>query len=353
MYNNKQFLTAFFIVIPFSFLFLTFQPKVSARAATGTYTVASGNVTVEKEVKASLIYPSKTVIRYDGQDAIYVSSSVKHGQQVEAGDLIMTVTPKTNPVDIEEKELELIRLNNNLENDLQLKNNELTALRNRINTTSDNWEVQKLQLDLQMKELDLAYETARRKREINRKESELNQLHTASNAVEIRTSVSGIVSDLLLPAEGDTILQNTLICSIEDPSFCIIKAISCPFPFGSQVQITGKYGNEDLKMDAAITGSSSTDDLTADQFVSYLLPEKSDITFESVHNLSITGTTLELQNVLLIPTKTVHSNSDKNFVYLLMADGKRQKQYVKSKVITSDWTWVIDGLSEGQLITFN
>lgn len=351
MYSNKHFFTSVFSFI-LSGSLLILNPG-TIKGSENTYTVSYGSVAVEKESKASFLYPFKTALRYEGQDAVYVSSSVKHGQTVEAGDLIMTVTPKTNPIDVEEKELELARLKNNLEEDMDLKNNELSALKRRMNAASDYWEYRKLQLDVEKSELDIEYESASRTREINRKEEEFQKLCDAVNAVEIRTPVSGTVTDLIIPEEGDLISANTLICSIEDPSSCQIKAASCPFPFGSQVQITGSRTGDELKIDASVTGSSSTENVDTDQFASYLTQENTDISFESFQNLSVSGTVSELENVLLVPTKTVHSDSSGDFVYLLTDTGKRQKQYIKAWVATSEWTWVIDGLSEGQTISFN
>lgn len=355
MYSKERAFFSFFSF--FSFLVcVSLLPAAlpkTVQAGENTYTVAYGNVTVEKESKASLIYPAKTVIRYEGQTAAYVSSSVKHGQSVEAGDLIMTVAPEINPVDIEEKERELDRLKTNLEDEIQLKNSVLSALRNRRDSVWWNyWEYQKSDLEIQKEELDLEYETALRKREISRKEKELKKLRDALNAVEIRTPVSGIVTNLIVPEEGAVIQNDMLICFIEDPSFLRIKSASCPFPFGSQVQITGSLKGEPLKADAVITGSSSVENIDTNQFRSYITPTDPELSFESIQNLSISGTVCELKNVLLVPTKAVHSDSEGDFVYLLTDSGSRLKQYIKTRIVNSDWTWVICGLSEGQTVTF-
>lgn len=351
MYSNNRFFTSFFSFILCGSL-LVMVPE-TIKASENTYTVSYGSVSVEKESKASLFYPSKTLLRYEGQDAVYVSSSVKHGQTVEAGDLIMTVTPKTSSIDVEEKELELARLKNSLEEDIELKNSELSVLKSRMNAASDYWEYRKLQLDVQKSELEIEYESARRNREISRKEEAFQKLCDAADAVEIRTPVSGTVIDLIIPEDGDLIEANTLICSIEDPSSCQVKASSCPFPFGSQVQIIGSRMGDELKIDASVTGSSSTENRDTDQFISYLTPSNTDVSLESIQNLAVTGTVSDLEHVLLIPTKTVHSDSGGDFVYLLTDTGKRQKQYLKTWIASSEWTWVVDGLSEGQTISLN
>ncbi|MCI5650330.1 MAG: hypothetical protein MR332_13075 [Fusicatenibacter sp.] len=355
MYSSKHFFRYFsslFLALSVTaVLLISCVPVVFAADTTyKTCTVTRTSIAIQKESKASLLYPSQTVVRYEGAEATYVSSPVKHGQTVQAGEVLMTVTPKTDPIDCEEKELELARLKKSLEDEIQIRNNHLAVLSGRKNTISDSFEYRKLQLDIQKCELELAHFISVQNREIAQKETELEKIYAAINAVEIKAPVSGIVTDLIIPGDSDTITSGMIICRIEDPSFCMAKSASCLFPFGSHVQICGDRMGEEVKIAAVVTGSSSIESIDTDKFSSCLLPQNEVIHLETISNLSVIGTTVELEQVLLIPTKAVHTDNAGSFVYVLTEEERSKKQYITAYCIDSDWTWSVCGLDEGQTL---
>lgn len=328
-------------------------PSAKSDTSSKTYTAALDSISIEKESKASLVYPLETPVRYPGQEAAFVSSSIKNGQTIEAGQVLMTVTSKTNPIDLEELELELTRLKENLEDEILIRNNDLTVLKERRNSASDSFEYQKLQLEIQRSNLDLEYYIACQNRQIAIKEQELQKAEEAISTVEITAPVSGIVTDLLILEEGDLIENNTRICSISDSSLCMVKSPSCYFPFGSEVQICGNRMGQELKIDSLITGSSSVEAADTDKFSSYLTPSNSTIDLTTIENLSVVGKTIDLEDVLLIPTKAVHTDTSGDFVYVQTAGGESRKQYLNAYCIDSEWTWAVCGIDEGQTLILN
>jgi hypothetical protein len=62
-----------------------------------------------------------------------------------------------------------------------------------------------------------------------------------------------------------------------------------------------------------------------------------------------TAYTNELQEVLLVAKNAVHKEDGKSFVYLL-EDDTVQKRYVVTGWGNTEQTWILDGLTEGQML---
>ncbi len=318
-----------------------------------TYTADIGDVTSEAVYSASAYYPVNARVSYRGQDAKLVNILVSRNASVRKGDVIAEIICETDEIAVDELELQRRRVSGNASDRKQRLEKEKEALEKQLKNAKDETAKKKIKLLIEKKQNDidgLVYSSNAEIREIN---YQISKLRSVSETTEITSPIDGKVTEISTVSPGDLITDGTYICTVRDTSVTLISVVNCDLHPGMEVGITyrGKSGTHLFDNNAgSVRGGRVV-------LSSELLPGKSGGTAVIVQNepvdsdgFTVSAVTMKISSVLRIPNTAKHLESGKTYVIVVDPEGGAHKRFIKTGYTGGDYTWVVSGISEGDMV---
>ncbi|WP_342756831.1 hypothetical protein [Kineothrix sedimenti] len=299
--------------------------------------------------------------------AVLQELKVKNGMEIAQGDTIAILAADEGESMKEAYAQELEELKASYDFQRTLDNKEADKRQKRIsamieNKTENTFEYKKTVQELNKIKLSMELEDARYQYEAEKLNRNIDKAGEQSGIIEVKAPGAGIVTEVTASPEGYSILKDTLLCKIADPSSLNIMVYTEDkevVPMDREVTVDLYQTEEDLKgkvissyQDAVRTMynekrllSENNPQMTK---ISYIALEEG-MSYEDVKSFGVNVVLWSVPNAIIIDTRAIYNENDRRYVWLL-EEGQMKKQYVTMGYNDANKAWIIQGLRAGQEI---
>lgn len=280
---------------------------------------------------------------------------VKNGSRVERGDVIAEVNVTVEEVELDKLALQLEAEEANLEQYIDVNNGLLRDYERRIENAATAAERKTAQLLYDRLSVSFEEEKERRTSAIEALRTNYNNYSENTGKGYITAPMAGVVNGLNRFRSGDKLSNYTYMCTIYDTDSLHVSVSggNDKLVYNMPVSIMQGSGDSIVSVEGVVTSNKNATlapnligrndyiEITGD--VSVLnLGDDVTLRFKSV----------EMENALIVPRKAVKNDSGGDYVYCY-EDGMSIKQYILTGGVNPENVWVVDGLSEGDLVVIN
>lgn len=310
--------------------------------------VAKGKLSKKITVEAASFYPINADLTPEQSGVILEKIKVKNLDYVKKGDLLAEVRAYTD-AEIVEKENYITTKEAELNSKLSYYENEESRL-NSLKAAAQN-SIEKSIYDQKIIEngLNRDYAESSAKKEIENLKKELEVIKSVSGDCNIYAPFDGVIESVKINNEG-TILSastvvfemysiDTVVVYFEDPGDVF---------FNNKVTVTAGSGDNTQVIDGVVVG--------ADHYLSPLMRQgkvyvrlEGDYDKENLDSLMVELEINEAENVLVTKSSGISKIKDKSYVYI-MEDGKLKRRHVLTADSDGEYTWILQGVDEGDVV---
>ena len=318
---------------------------------------------IEQANSASVFFPRTTTFVWENGDAVFVESYVARNGVVKKGDVLMRFEVEEDYVAMQELQLQLKRTTEAYRGDKVIKETEIANAKKAMeDLTSHSLTIAKQNLEkLQAAYGQFVYNSEKSIRNIQEQIAEI-EARVADN--EIVAPHDGIVSNLAYYAKGDDVENGEVLLSLYDTNYLYLRVNDAGYKlrYGMEVSVDVILRKDIVTLPAKVVSTPAI--LPWETGQDYALLEldltsvSEEMYDEALKNIGKSAfqyscITFELNDVLLINKNAVHSDVEKkSFVYVLENDIVC-KRYISIGAQNNGMVWVIDGLSEGQVLVLD
>lgn len=316
---------------------------------------------------AELVYQNEKTVMITDSRAHLDKFCVKNGQKVKKGDTLAIYHVKVSETSMKKKKLELDQAKSEYDASLKSKRNEVLQQERSLKNITDATE--KKIARLQLKKLQAEYkEQVADGKKIRKQEQDYNELVRKRKSATLKSKYSGTVAELA-DVSDESITGETLMLIRDKKDFLLSAEDAAGMRYNMTVDvglgntldnikyhIRGKVISTDNLQNAGEQGSDTETGVTPMEASSQLIRiskkdrEKYDF---SQYNIYITGTSLKIENALIIDADAVNEETEneevKYFVYVV-ENGNLHKRYIVSNYKQEKTYLVNQGLEEGQTL---
>lgn len=321
---------------------------VSKEAGFGKDTAQTGDFVESQTFDAKRIYPISNVIT-SSYDGVWLKEiNVEAQQEVKKGDLLVTIEPVTEEI-LAEKEAAIAK--NKQELDKVLTSYQATMDNLQKNIASSSGTQQKL-YQVQLEKTQKQYEWFQQDGNKDQEEmkAELEYLRSLQGDLNIYAPYDGVI-DTISNVQSGTELDTTreLLTMHSEEQIMLEVSNGSNLRFGQQVTVETGSGEKIKSYQGTVI---SADNVRGDAFKSgsAVIRIEDKVSADELGNVRVKANVKELYNVLVIKNYAVSTEKDKNYVSILNGD-KMMKRRVMTGGSCGEYTWILQGLEEGQIVT--
>ncbi len=312
------------------------------------YTVAEvrrGTFVKEVSAQAKVVYPIRCSVYFEeAGEAEFIEYAVKRGDRVSAGDVLMRYSVKGDEVEYKQRELTLKRSEEDMRAEIRAREEEMDRLRREISLQRDNDEKQKLSIKLRRAQTELEQYKLRQTRLIDQQKRALEDAGR-QKICELIAPTDGIAEEIAYKREGAVLSDGELLLSIYSDEVMLLRVDDSlgNFRYNMPVLVSGAQQKE-------WTGRVVSSAQDGADYAYILLDECGND--ESMRNLRVTASTVQLEDVLIVPRSALKNQNGRQYVTVL-CDGVPQTRFVTVGMLTAAEAWILDGVSEGDRLIVN
>lgn len=294
---------------------------------------------------------------YFAQDGVIDEIGAVVGQQVSAGDMLISLDQKglNEQAEALQKQIEQIRTNGEFEDeigalDLSILQVELKALLGQSPLDEDAVALKRL--DIEELQLNLAYAAKLRDMKLGRLEDQLEELNGQLKDKVLRAPFDGTVIYAIQETNGSPVRAYAPVMYLADESRLVIET---DYISESQLQschdiyvLAGdsRYEIKPIPMDASEHASALLAGETASMQFEILNPDEK---LEAGMYAALCMERGYIENALLIPSNALYMDGTGHYVYVVEGDDRVRRSVTTGAV--NDWlTQIKSGLEEGEIV---
>lgn len=321
---------------------------VSGESGFGQDTAQIGDFVESKTFDAKRIYPISNVITSQYEGVILEKINVQSGQNVKKGELLVSIEPITDEL-IAEKEAAIAKNKEDVDAVLTSYQATMNNLQNSIGASSGTQQkLYQVQLEKTQKQYEWYQKSGNRDQE--EMKAELEYLRSLQGDLNIYAPYDGVI-DTVSNVQTGTELDSSreLLTMHSEEQIMLEVGEGSSLRFGQIVTVeTGSGDNIKSYKGTVISANNVRSDALKTGSAVIRLDDQ--VPAEELGNVRIKANIKELYNVLVIKNYAVSTEKDKNYVSILKDD-----QIMKRRVISGgncgEYTWILQGVSEGQTVT--
>lgn len=320
--------------------------------------VATGEYINTRTTSGSVGFSITSDLYWDKSDCRYQEVNVEKGSYVSEGDVLMKFTTDDSEIALEEKQLNLKRLQEDYSISRSDKQKEIaTAKEGLAGLESYDYQIAQLQVNkLQTSYEQYCYET---EYQIAQIQKEIEEIQEEMERNTITAPYDGIVEWVTTYTIGDKVPEYTTLISMYSTDKIAIKAENPGnvFAYNQEVTLTGRAQSLEVQLEGRIVSAANILplELQSEYMVVQITSEIPEEVMELGIDLlgatvSISGNTEEIQNITIVDRKAVELE-DGDYYVQLMEDGIVKKRFVTIGCANNNGNgsivWIVDGVDEG------
>lgn len=321
---------------------------VEEEAGFGQDTAKNGDFVENKTFEAKRIYPISDVITSQ-RDGVWLKEiCVKAKQAVKKGDLLVEIEPVTDEI-LQKKEQTIAKSKEEYE---QVLSGYQASMSNLEQNIASSFGTQKQIYEVELQKTRLQYEWfvqdgAATQDELN---AELEELRNMQGDLNIYAPYDGIIDTISDVKSGTELLADREILTMHSEEQIMLNvAEGAQLRFGQEVTVeTGSGENIKTYKGRVIAANNVRSDAFKTNEAVIKLEEQ--ISAEELKNVRVKASVKELHNVLVVKNYAVGTEKEKNYLSILDGDAILKRRVITGGVC-GDYTWILQGLLEGQSVT--
>ena len=316
-----------------------------------TYTVEYGDYIKEASTSGTQEFIVEQNLSLEEGTARITKVNIARNAVVKEGDVLITYEKEGSRAELENMKLSLQRTQESFEASKQEKSEQIRALKSSINSLTDSYEIKQAQIRLKQAQLEYEQYVYETEYDIRTQQESIDELTEYYADTEIVAPFDGVVTYITNKAKGDTIYAGETLFTVQSQAQYVIGLDNSSGNFRYGMRVTVGLGPRNSKRYVEGRVIVSGNILPNEDKVSYALIELYDdnITETDLRNISVSGNTIELENVLIIQRNAITLDGGKSYVSILNGD-MVQKRIVVSGHNGTTYTWILQGLESGQQV---
>ena len=312
--------------------------------------MVSGSARVELLNRTNVVFAPSTV--YAVPDASLVRFLVQHGDIVEVGTPLAEVQANVESLNaqIAVLDIEVSQGQTALSQARTAQAAKSRDLAKRLTSETRTSEREILMIQLNAHESKSAAENARAERALGKKREERALYQSLLEPYVIESTVRGQIVDIASMAAGYPIAPgDKLACILElDVYQLVMNARAVEFRLGMPVTVTAADGEAMTGRVASIPSAASENERLVPIVLQLDTPLEPIEKYVTQH-FAVSGETVSLADVLVVPEKALRTENDKPYAMMLV-DGEPQKRFVRTGVSGGGMVHVVYGLNAGDAL---
>ena len=317
-----------------------------------TTTVRADRYQAESTGTASAVFMAETALTYKNSGAKYKEVHVKPGNQVSAGDTLITFEVQADKSEKEALTLQLRRKQEDYQTGKEAKQKAIDAQK-ALAASLTSYDRQLA--DLQAEKLQIEYEqfVYSTEREIKQLQQQIADINARLNDTKLVAPCDGIVTYAVGGTPGNNVTPNKTLVKIISLDDVLLQVETGGEDLRYHMPVTVKYGGGDKVK--TLTGRVVA---AANILPAGLEQTRTLIQLDQEAGAEILGRafgaslefralTQDIGNALVADKNALNIAKGSSFVYIL-EDDVIHKRYVTARKNTGDTIWILDGVSAGQ-----
>lgn len=321
---------------------------ISKDASYGQDTARSGDFVETVTFDAERIYPISTVIMSPNDGVILQKIKVTAGETVKKGDLLVTIAPITDEI-IQEKQVAIDKNKAEMDKVLESYENTKKNLEKQIAASSG---AQKKIYQAELKKTKRQAQWYKQDGDKIQQEmkTELKELKKLQGDLNIYAPYDGVIDSVSNIQTGTELVTTREILTMHSEEQVLLNVSEgSQLHFGQSVTVETGSGETIKNYTGTVISSNDVRNDSLKTGDAYIRIEDS-IPVEELKNVRVKANVKELYNVLVVKNYAVTTEKEKQYVTLI--DGETlMKRRVMTGGTCGEYTWVLQGLTEGQNVT--
>ena len=304
---------------------------------------------------ANAIFPLQFELRWEEDGTYYQEAAVTVGQAVKEGDPLVYFRREEDRIALETLKLQLKRKQESCAAEDARRLAAIAAAQENRNTLQEQgataYELETARLNgekLQVEYEQFLYTSGK---ELARLEEQLTEMEQAAQRNVLLAPHDGVIDSVARLQTGDKVARGQVLITMHATDKVLLKAERSSENLRYNTDVIIRIGNIDSpsiytgKVIVApnILPTGASQDMT-------LIEVDQEIAEKDLKKvIKYEGTVEALSNVLVVDQRAVQREAGKFYVRILDGDTV-QKRYVAAVKVNTEKMWILDGLSEGQLL---
>lgn len=300
------------------------------------------------------VYPVTKTVKWENGSARFKEAYVANGKKVKAGDVLMTFEVNQHKADLENLRLQLSRKEKEVATNTATRKEAIqTAKANAVGLTSHELTIANLKIEkLQASYEQYLYQSNRELAQIKENIAELEEKAADDTIV---APFDGTIRSITVFNEGDLVNNGTVLYTIYSTDYVLlnVERNASMLRYNMDVVVETGRKNDRVTYSGKVVSTPTMLPNTISQSVA-VIKLNIPVSEEQLKAGSNTFTCVSqnLQNVIMVDKKAIYSEEKSNFVYILEEDTLK-KRYVIKGLSNSEKIWVLDGLTDGQVLVID
>lgn len=312
-----------------------------------TVVAEPGDFVKDAQGSASRIYLVKEDLSWEQSNTYYVETLVKQNDVVQAGDVLMRFEIKGSEAQMQTLQLQIRRLREDLEAG---KEERLEAMELHKEEMEKKGSYQRKLAGLELEGLLAEYDifVFNMEQEIRDLQTEIADLEETLASCELKAPFDGVIQSVNKLSVGDLVVPGQVQVSMYATDRVLLSAKGAGnLRYNMKVTIETGSAHEPVYLKGLVVASPDVVPGELDQPLTLieLVGSSQNLTNRIKYHCNAN----ELEDVLVVDKSLVGKESGASFVYV-QENGTVQKRFLTVGLESSNQIWVLDGLSEGQVL---
>jgi len=293
----------------------------------------------------SIPYPSGTFVNY----------LVEEGQEVKKGEKLLSYRLPFDPISLEEKELKLKQSLEAYELACRQREAEIGEGKKRLATLEQGtYDVKIAKLNLEKQKLSFQQYCYQTEKALDIQKEDIKTIKAKEELQYLYAPYDGFIHKGEGVSEDMSIDSRKVLLTILDKKSAVLGTEVSgneSLWFDMKVSVTGIINRKEDKDNLHTGRILSSDSLFEGKLTTgmlYVAVDDRELV-DTIQMANISAATVTVEQVPIIPIKSVKTENDRKFVYQKDSDGSLRRQYITGRDNGTDM-WVYSGLSAGQNI---
>ncbi len=297
---------------------------------------------------ASLIYPVTEYATYEGMTARFVEYKVSRGDYVEAGDVLAVMEVTASTMEITSLELSISRAQDDLAIGQAERQEQIEEMRRTLSALTGT-QRELAALSIEKAELALEQFVLEREYSIDTQQRRLDKLREQYDKSTLVAPISGTVTEVTYLKAGEQIFTGQRLATIRSEDRILLAVSDDGSKFRYNMEVTVEIGMARRRATAPGRVVAADNMLPNGKrggyaFIAFTMPEGVE-----AKNPKVMAKTVQVEDALILPRGSATLEGGNYYVYLLV-DGQVCKRFVNAATQNASGIWVLQGLSEGDVI---
>jgi multidrug efflux pump subunit AcrA (membrane-fusion protein) len=329
-----------------------------------TEQVEKADYLTESQGDVSIEFPKELKLSWDVEGATVKEVLVEKGQEVKAGDVLMTFQVEVDKIALEELEIQLLRKQEDYARKKDVMEVQLREAEEEAEEIVNGHSYRIAVLNVEKKRIDYeqyVYQTEKAIGELEEKVREQKELLVNT---EMKAPIDGIIGSVPYSSEGEPVAVGETLITMFATDEVLLKVSRAgeKLRYNMEVVVTkGNKSNGKQYRGRVISAPNILPGTVQQDFALIALEEEmtlADYGYETKGpgrgygfrtKMEFTAKYQELKDVLLVSKEAIRKEDGKTYVYIL-EDGVVHKRFVTVGLSGKTHAWILDGLREGQAV---